>query len=380
MLLPGGSRDAREIVSPYVQTVIDRNERDRERTSWKDDSFGWNVTRAGPMARMAALGPMAHGSRVRFTAAASAGPGELMYTLETDATGGLFRQTVSSGDELRIFHKQQMRVGDVASHPKTGMIAMALRKSDGTSHLCLMNPGGGGTREMTEGDVVDESPSWSLEDSGPRGTLVYHSAGLGRNAAGMLAGKGPYAVLKLDLDADELATLAESDNHDFLSPRMLADGTLLYIQRPYRPFGQPVSLKARLKDIIHFPLGVATAIVHFLDAFSRIFSKKPLITAGGAPREGPDPRHLMLWGMMINAEKGLKDSGGAAIVPKDWMLKRRAPDGAESVVANGVVAFDVCTDGSIVWTNGSSVKLRAGNGQDQVLCQGKTVERLMVVS
>jgi hypothetical protein len=380
MLLPGGSREAREVVSPYVQTVIDRNERDRERSSWKDDSFGWNVTRAGPMARMAALGPVAQGPRVRFTAAASGGPGELMYTLETDAAGGLFRQSVSSGDELRIFHKQQMRVGDVASHPKTGMIAMALRKSDGTSHLCLMNPGGGGTRELTEGDVVDESPSWSPQDSGPRGTLVYHSAGLGRNAAGMLAGKGPYAILELNLDSDELTTLVESDSLDFLSPRLLADGTLLYIQRPYRPFGQPVGLKARAKDVIMFPLGVAVAIIHFLDAFSRIFSKKPLITAGASPREGPDPRHLMLWGMMVNAEKGLKDSGGAAIVPKDWVLMRRGADGAESVVANGVVAFDVCADGSILSTNGSTVRLRTSNGQDQVLCQGKTVERLMAVN
>ena len=121
-------------------------------------------------------------------------------------------------------------------------------------------------------------------------------------------------------------------------------------------------------------------MVHFLDAFSRFFSKKPLITAGGPPREGPDARHIMLWGMWVNAEKGMRESGGAGIVTKDWVLMRRSPDGGEAEVASGVVAFDVCPDGAIAWTNGNSVKLRGTDGKDRVLCERKTVERLMVVT
>ena len=47
------------------------------------------------------------------------------------------------------------------------------------------------------------------------------------------------------------------------------------------------------------------AIMGFLNFFSMMFANKPLMTAGGPKREGPNPRHVMLWGKMIDAEKNV---------------------------------------------------------------------------
>jgi hypothetical protein len=41
-----------------------------------------------------------------------------------------------------------------------------------------------------------------------------------------------------------------------------------------------------------------------------MFARKPLLTAGGPPKEGPDARVLMLWGKVVDAEKALRQSKG----------------------------------------------------------------------
>ncbi len=387
----------REVASPFVRGLLERVERDRERSAWKDDSLGWNLN-AGAMAGVAIDGAADGPNRARFTALAGGGPGALYYTLETTAAGGLFHLAVGSGDETRVFHKQQTRIGDLARNPVTGMVAMVLRKADGSSHIAVLRAEGGGVQEITEGDVVDGSPSWS-EAGGKRaaepaaggeqrGTLVYHSAGLARHESGAITAVGPHAILALDLDGDRLDTLVEISGHDCLSPRIGADGALYYIRRPYHPFGPPPGAWQVAKDIVLFPYRVALAFIHFLNFFSLMWTRKPLLTAGGPRREGPDRRTLMLWGKMVDAEKMLNDrSAKGAILPPDWKLIRREPSGAEQEIAERVVAFDLLPDGSLVWTNGGRVLHRQGPGADagrnkqgdQELFAAPLIERLVIL-
>lgn len=76
-----------------------------------------------------------------------------------------------------------------------------------------------------------------------------------------------------------------------MQPKLTADGTLYFIQRPYQPRGseRPSSL-AILKDIVFFPFRVGQAAVHFLDFFSMMFTGKPLMTASGPQSPSKDSR------------------------------------------------------------------------------------------
>lgn len=132
-------------------------------------------------------------------------------------------------------------------------------------------------------------------------------------------------------------------------------------------------------DIVLFPFRLLRALVHFLDFFSRVFSKQPLITASGPRREGPDARSMMLWGKVIDAERELRKARGAdapALVPDSWQLTRLAADGSQTTLARGVVAYDVGADGRIIFTNGTSV--RAMETED-VLARGALIQSVCML-
>lgn len=256
---------------------------------------------------------------------------------------------------------------------------MAVRAEDGAVNIALMKPDGKGLREVTGGDSMDECPAW-VPTEGDKHVLVYQSARIGRNAQGIAVEQGPYAVFQLDTDGGEMKTLLESDAHDYLAPRVGADGSLYYIERPYQPQRQPVSpLKVGL-DILLFPFRLVLAIVHFFDWFSLVFRRKPLLTAGGPPREGPDARHMMLWGKLVDAERAKRERGaanGSALVPKTWTLRRRRPGGDDRALATHVVSFDLCPDGGLVYTDGTTIYRLDPAGQSSELARARLIERVV---
>jgi hypothetical protein len=383
----------RLVESPFVQGILDRVERGRERHEWKNQGMSWNI-RAGGLGGFGGLGGgggdaalPAETRRIRFTGVtAGAAPGQLLYALDTDHVGGLFCRDLVEDHERRLIHRQQFRARDVARRTSDGTLALSLHKPDGTAHLAVMSAEGRGLREVTEGDAVDEAPSWA--DDGR--TLLFQSAGVGRNAAGFIAALGPFALQSLDLEAGRVTTLLEDDAHDHLLPRR-AGGATYFIRRPYQPGGAPPVSALRVGlDVLLFPFRLARAVVHFLNFMSLTFARKPLITAGGPPKEGPGERFVMLWGKVIDAERALRRgrrAGGDALVPKDWELVRRTDDGNggggadEQVLAREVVAYDVTPDGSaVIYTNGSRVfRLDAGSVAPRELAKGKLIERVAYV-
>jgi hypothetical protein len=123
------------------------------------------------------------------------------------------------------------------------------------------------------------------------------------------------------------------------------------------------------------------AIFGFQIFFSTLFTGKPLMTAGGPTRAGPSPRHLMLWGKLVDAERAehaARKGEPASLVPKDWALVRRSSDGREEVLAEGVLSFDLHPDGGVVYTNGSAVYHRAADGRREQLCEGRLIEHVML--
>ena len=371
-VLREGQEKAQLVESVFAQQIMDRVERSRQRNDWKADGLTWNLGRPG-------IGPMgmelpAEMRRIRFTGVTAGPAGKIYYAMDTDYVGGLFEYELAEGYERRLFHRNGFRISDLARHPKDGMLAFSLQRDDGTACIAAIEAEGRGLRELTEGDSMDEAPSWALDEEK---AVVFQSAGIGRNQAGVRIALSPYCIQKLDLAGGQWQTLLEDEAYDYLMPRMGVDGSLYCVRRPYQPHGPMVSPWQVALDIVLFPVRLARAIVHFLNVFSVFFSRKPLITSGGPPREGPDARQLMLWGRLIDTQKALRQQGEVgAIVPEDWELVRLGPDGVQKVLAHGVLAFDLGADGSLICTNGGSITRVDADGKTQTLASGHLIERV----
>src|SRR5688500_13501313 len=79
-------KDAELIDSPFVQGILDRVERARERNDWKSQGMAWGFSSQmrGPMG---AGEVPAERRRIRFAGVAGSGKGELLYALDTDHVG-----------------------------------------------------------------------------------------------------------------------------------------------------------------------------------------------------------------------------------------------------------------------------------------------------
>ncbi len=371
-----GDLAARPIVSQFGQDIINRTLQHSQRREWKTQgatspfsgSMLWGVSADDPKQLRVAIAGMTNALR----------DGELLFVLETDAVGGLFFYNWAKDEERRLFHKESLRIRDLDVHPDSKLIACARYYPTGTASLAIVR--GNDLQAVTEGDAVDEAPTWI---PGTSRQLVFQSAGIARNAQGYALGLGPYAIRRLDLDTGTLTTVLENPQFDYLLPHMTADGTLYVIRRPYEKLGRPAyTLDKLVSDIALFPFRLLRALFHFLNFISLTFSRKPLTTAAGPQVEGDDEKHLILRGKLIDANKALREgqqNETPALVPPAWELVRRDPTGSEQVLAKGVVAFDLDLNGDLVYSNGIAVYRLSRDAAPELLFKGKLIEDLLIL-
>jgi len=379
-----GARPAQLIESRFGQEMIDRETRARQKNQWKSKSAGWNVRADGGMGFMGMGGePGAdpEARRIHITAVARGhAAGEMLYALDTDTVGGLFHYTLEGDDERRLIHHHEFRVRDLHRHPTDPIVACSVRHDDGSANIAVMPADGGKLKPITEGDSVDESPAW-VPGGGQR--LVYQSAGVGRNQFGQPFGLGPYRIEMLDLGSGRLDTLLEDPAHDLLLPRMTEGGDLYFIRRPYYLNGKPPTNPLRaIGDVLLVPVRVLQTLGAYLNFKSMIYRGKPLSSAGGPKREGPDMRSMLLWGRFIDAkqaEKMLRSESTGSLVGRDWQLIRRDSRGGEHVVASGVLSYDLGPDGAVIHTNGGGVYQLHADGRSEKLCDDRMVERVVAL-
>lgn len=162
----------------------------------------------------------------------------------------------------------------------------------------------------------------------------------------------------VDLDKGTMKTLLEDDSIDYLCPSCGKDGELYCLQRPYEPFRKPGMLPL-LKDIVLFPVRLVRAVFGFLNVFSKLFTGKPLTTAGAPKRQGPDPKAVFLYGRWMNMDQMDRESPeeeAKSAVPRSWELRcRRKLDEPGEVLASGVMAYAVASDGTVYYSDGRGV-------------------------
>jgi len=265
-----------------------------------------------------------------------------------------------------------------------------IRHKAGNSSIAVMRSDCSELAEATQGDSIDLAPRWvpGREDAeGPgkpdvEGKIVFQSAGIARNAQGVAAGRSPFSIQMLTLQGGEVSSLVEDPEHDLLAPQMDAEGALYYIRKPYEKPVARVNWLHTALDFLLFPFRLLNALFHYLNFFSARYSGKTLMSSGAAKQQEMDLRRMMIYGNMVDAAEALKGQSGETapdLVPKSWELVRQASDGSRTTLAKSVLSFDVCTDGSILYSNGSAVFRLEPNGQSKQLQKDAFIEQVVAI-
>lgn len=367
-----GSEGARTIESPYGTSIHDRSVRSQQRHSWKQEGDGliagpvlWGKSAAGsgPM-------PVVATSLSRGTAS-----GQLLYSLSSGSLCALCESDNLGTEERRLWNDNRRRIQHIQACTETGNIACSIQHDNGTANIGIMVRGESGFAEVTEGDSVDTAPRWI---KGEGRSLVYQSAGIGRNREGHFLALGPFSIHRVNIDTAEMETLAENNRQDFLAPQIAEDGSLYYICRPHNEH-----LKARplgaLKDTLLLPFRLLFAMLQFLNFFSMRYTGRKLSTPKGSPHRDVNLKQMMIWGNLVQAQQAAGQDEAVDLVPSSWQLIRRKQDGSASTLARGVLAFDIGEDGAIAYTNGNAIFLIHPDGRKEKVVTEGMIEQVVFV-
>jgi len=378
LFLKEGDRASREVTSPFAEGAVSRALRRSEKDAWKrrpaEGMFGGRLLWGTSEEPDAAL------VRPRITGLARApDQGCLYFILETQSVGGLFHLRRDPQEEQRLFHKEGFHAKDPEFHPHSRLLAFSLPFPNGVSSIAVCDAEGRNIDRVTEGDSVDEAPSW-LPDATK--AFLYHSGGVARTSAGHPVGLAPCSIHRMDLATSKAELVMEDRGWDFLQPHGMSDGDLLFIRRPYEPpGGKRVPFRTSIKDAAFFPFRVVKSVFDFLNAFAIAFSQKPLTTAGGPKLRGPDLHTLLVRGRAVDARKALEDfkpdGEPPPLVPSTWELVRRGKRGGDRTLAKGVMAFDVGPDGTVLYTTGSAVYAMVGDEPPRRLEKGSLIDQVV---
>lgn len=359
--------------SYFAERVAEQSRRDRTRRGWQQQSGVWNVMGEGSPYMPGSGMAYDNHTPVRIVSAGH-GNGGPLFVLQTPHICGLFHHEFADDGERRLIHKQEFFPSHPAQHPE-GDIALALRFADGSSCIATCDADGRRLSERTDGDAVDEEPSWA---GGPGKRIVYQSAGIARDGRGGLGHLSPYRIEMLDLDEGKLTTLLDDDEADLLQPRLTADGALYYLRRPYQPQGDRTWWDD-VKAAVMAPFYLAMGVFYFFDFMTKIFAGRSLTTAGGPKRPGPDQRYMVLWGRMIDVQRAEAKAGKAtkSLVPKTWTLMRRAADGTTATLAEGVGAYDIDPEGRAIICDGRRLAVLDDTGAREAIAEDRLVERVI---
>src|SRR5262249_12933993 len=294
----------------------------------------------------------------------------------------VFKVDKSAGVESRLLHTAEYRLQGIAVRPGADHIACVVSYKAGLSRIAVMADADSPPVDVTEGDSIDLAPAWVPGESN---RLVFQSAGMARDDAGRLHGRGPFTIQMIDLDTGELTNLAEEDSHDLICPRIDSARTLYYIKRPYaRPGQQTGNTFRSILDIFLMPFRMLYAVFQFLNWFTIKYTGRTLTTAGDAAQQEIDIKRQKIMSNIVDAEAAVRqelldslEKRGA--VSHSWHLIRRRTGKAPETIARGVWAYDLSDAGDIVYSIGNSIRQVDKDDQSKGILTADLIEHVAFV-
>ena len=345
------------VTSTFMEEAEKREAKGRAVNGWKENTTMWGEGWGAPQLKQFQTAGSQR-KKISFTNVARDQRANIAFSLGLPGGAGLFRYDCQRRVETRLMHRNSFFPSGLTARDRDGLLAFSVADSDGTSSIVVGERDALQHRRLTAGDSRDESPCWWYD--GTHDWLYFHSCGIGRTPEGVAVGLGPASICRLRLDGGEVETVAESDSFDFLQPRVLQDGTVVCIRRPYEPLRKPSSDPMTiLQDIVFFPFRLARAIFYFANFISMMFSGRPLASQVLKPDEPEQAERLVLWGKMVDTQKAIKEAGRSGqqrLAPNDWQLVQFKPSSqSPDILGSAVLCFDVASDGAIFFSDGGNL-------------------------
>jgi hypothetical protein len=359
--------------------MIARAQQIKQRNAWKTQGFGARFMSGGM--------PWGNGSDEPEHAeipvvinAVSRGThgGEILYSLASGEIGGLFSIDCTGQNERRLLHTADFRIGELNASATESKIACVIRTKTG-SHIAVMRADGGELSDVTQGDTLDASPVWVPNSDHE---LVFQSAGIARNSAGLAVGASASQVMKVNIESGSSDVLLGDDEHDYVDPKMDSSGNLYCIRKPYVSLTPSFNPFRAMWDLILMPVRLLFALFQFMNFFTMRYTGKTLVSSGNMRQRHLDPRQMMI------AENLALARGGSSLfapnrrnwkVSRSWTLIKKPVNGEISDVAEGVLAFDLCDDGSFLCTNGNRVFRCTTDGQKQEVLKEQFISQVVAL-
>ena len=379
---------ATELSSGVLQSYISKVKDSAERNEWKYNGSGAAFTGVYQNRASATDAVSSIYSQVNCVGEYM---GDLFYSLDIDSTNGLYRRTEGIANEGIVLCSSSNAYRDFDIK---GNLLVTSSHFAGESHIGILNLDTKSFNLYTEGHCRDFSPTWSAvsadkvyfcsaglpendrrdpEDEAPRGIsqMVNEMYSSARSAK-----QGPTAICVLDVTAATLDELLTDPRYDYTHPQPTFDGSLYYIRKPYRSGKSAADSLGCFVDALMLPIRLIEALFGFLNVFSAKYSGKTLARSDVKQR---DEKEMFIDGNLINAEKELRDNQrrgdkNPGIIPHSWELRRREPNGNDTLIRKGVAAFRVDEKtGDILLSNGSAILLLDKEGREEKLLAAEGV-------
>jgi len=294
---------------------------------------------------------------------------EIIYSVMLGGTGGLYRKILERDiDEGHIMASNEIQIYKISV---SGGSCAASIGNMRERHIAVFDIKTGHYREITEGDTLEDYPSYSNDGS----KIFFSSAGVAVSADGMPVGIGPYSICCYDTKNESMDEILASDKFNYIMPKEDKDGNMLFIKRPYKINAE--NNGNILLDILMFPVRIVKAIGGLLNFFSIMFGGESLRsgqTGRDTKSKQRSEKDLFFDGNVINSEEMLKENERRGekfpgIIPHSWELTRLNKDGGQVCLKKGVMDYTVCENGDIVYSNGSAVIRLSGDGGGEQLIE-----------
>ncbi len=370
-------RPTRLIESKFGQSLIDRACQIQQRNAWKTQGTGakfmsgrmlWGGDLEDPSAIPLAVTGISRGTR----------DGDWVYSMATHEITGVFALRNKATEEQRLFHTADFRISQLSAHPTEDRIACVVQ-GRGLSNIAVMRGDGCELTDVTQGDSLDRAPSWV---PGSSNELLYQSSGIARSEQGHQVGFSAARIERLNLDSGEITTLLGDPRYDYLDPRMDAEGNLYCIRKPSASMQRKFNPLRALLDLVLLPFRLLYAFFQFMNFFTIRYTGNTLVTSGDARQKRADMRQMLMLGNLMQAQREAEagfERTKDGLVSKTWELLKKQAVGEGQVLQKGVLSFDLCGDGSIVYTDGSGIFLLHADGKKDPLGKDQFISQVLAL-
>lgn len=305
---------------------------------------------------------------------------ELIYGVNLEGVGSVYHRSFDPSDDSEGLVRASNEFVFGSFDCKGDQLAVSMGANTNSLHIGVMDIKGR-YNEYTDGDTIEENPSWAAKKNG----IYFSTAGYARNQYGAVAATGPRAIAYLNLDNSSMSEIVADEAYDYLHPQEDKNGVLYYIRQPYG--GEKPESGITFKDIILFPVRIIKGIFGFLNMFSILFGGESLKSGGaanGTKSKQRSEKDMIIEGNVINAEKldKINEANGdkmSGIMPMSRVLIKRLADGSEEIVKKGVLDYTLC-DKDVIISNGRHIIRIAPDGTETHITKAKLAMNITVKS